>query len=384
MTGTMVKPGRLLRSALMVLQRAPRPMATSRTIIVAVLLVATVGSTTAGTVGLPPGQLDVPQDRVLMQVDVGADGDAHWRISYRTDLDDGNGSEDFDAVRQRIERNPERFEQDFRRRMGGTVAMAENATLRQMAIVNLSVATRTEQLPRRTGVVTYEFGWRGFADGGETLTVADVLGGLELDEDTTLVIRWPERYEAHELVPEPGERRDRAAVWRGPATFAFDEPRIEARSPAVARDRQLQATAGGLIVLLPALLVGAVVTRRYGVPLRRRRRTTPSSEAPAAEREDSVAEEPADETAEPGEPGEPIDELASNEEQVLAALRARGGRAKQQDVVEDLGWTEAKTSQVVTAMHDGGAIDKYRLGRENVLALPGQDVTDTGGGGDET
>jgi hypothetical protein len=46
---------------------------------------------------------------------------------------------------------------------------------------------------------------------------------------------------------------------------------------------------------------------------------------------------------------------------------------KQQDVVAELGWTEAKTSQVVGGLRDEGDLDSFRLGRENVLTLPESD-----------
>ena len=66
----------------------------------------------------------------------------------------------------------------------------------------------------------------------------------------------------------------------------------------------------------------------------------------------------------------PPRELLSNEEQVLRLLEERGGRIKQQEVVGELGWTEAKTSQVVSSLREDDAVDVFRIGRENVLTLP--------------
>jgi len=43
---------------------------------------------------------------------------------------------------------------------------------------------------------------------------------------------------------------------------------------------------------------------------------------------------------------------------------------KQQEVVSELDWTEAKTSQVVGDLREDDEIDVFRIGRENVLALP--------------
>ena len=45
---------------------------------------------------------------------------------------------------------------------------------------------------------------------------------------------------------------------------------------------------------------------------------------------------------------------------------------KQQQVVQELGWTDAKTSQVVGNLREEEEIEVFRIGRENVLALPGE------------
>jgi uncharacterized membrane protein len=71
---------------------------------------------------------------------------------------------------------------------------------------------------------------------------------------------------------------------------------------------------------------------------------------------------------------EPPSELLSNEERVEQFLESQGGRAKQQAVVEALGWTEAKTSQVVKQMREDDRLDSFRIGRENVLKLPDADA----------
>jgi hypothetical protein len=57
---------------------------------------------------------------------------------------------------------------------------------------------------------------------------------------------------------------------------------------------------------------------------------------------------------------------------------------KQQAVVEELDWTDAKTSKVVSALRDAGELESFRLGRENVLSLPdADDPVATNAGGDE-
>lgn len=66
-------------------------------------------------------------------------------------------------------------------------------------------------------------------------------------------------------------------------------------------------------------------------------------------------------------------DLLSNEERVVEAIERSGGRMKQQQLVDELGWTDAKTSSVVSQLRDDGTISGFRLGRENVLHLPDED-----------
>jgi len=62
--------------------------------------------------------------------------------------------------------------------------------------------------------------------------------------------------------------------------------------------------------------------------------------------------------------------LLSDEERVLALLRENGGRMKQADIVDATDWSNAKVSQLLSGMADDGAVEKLRIGRENLITLP--------------
>ncbi|WP_423751014.1 helix-turn-helix transcriptional regulator [Salinirarus marinus] len=64
------------------------------------------------------------------------------------------------------------------------------------------------------------------------------------------------------------------------------------------------------------------------------------------------------------------EDLLSNEERVLKFVEERGGRVKQQEIVQAFDWTEARTSQILRDLRDDGELEGFRLGRENVLKLP--------------
>jgi hypothetical protein len=72
--------------------------------------------------------------------------------------------------------------------------------------------------------------------------------------------------------------------------------------------------------------------------------------------------------------------LLSDEERVERLLAENGGRMRQADIVDETDWSDAKVSQLLSAMADEGRVDKLRLGRENLISLP--DGADDGGDGD--
>lgn len=318
---------------------------------------------------------DVDADRVLLRADVRTDGSAAWTVEYRVLLDAPNASEGFAAVETRAAENESALVEPFTERMRSTAAEAAEATGREMVVQNVTVAADRRQLPRQYGVVTYRFEWYGFAAVGDRLRVGDALAGLFLDRETTLVVGWPNGTRAVEVRPEPDERRDRAAVWVGPTDFGPDRPRVvlAADAASFADPGSRLPTRGGLSdSLVVAGLLGLVAV---GGGLVRRRDRILGRLRGAGESGDEAAGDDGDEG--------PPEELLSNEEQVLSLVDERGGRTKQQDVVETLEWTETKTSDVVADLREAGDLEVYRLGRENVLALPGEAGFDVGGGEDD-
>ncbi|MDZ7701131.1 MAG: hypothetical protein U5J98_03170 [Halobacteriales archaeon] len=287
---------------------------------------------------------------MLLSVDIGADGDARWRIEYRVRLDDENTTAAFEELEADVEANESAYVSRFADRMTATVADASSATGRQMAVRNVTVSTTTQQLPQQYGVLVYTFEWTGFAVvEGDELRAGDALAGFFLDADSSLRVAWPAGYELADVSPEPSERGDRSVVWRGPADFGPDEPRLVASAAGPADD--VDTSLVGLAIVAAVLVGGAALWWwRY----RSGGDTAPSGTAGATEADDD----------------RPPDDLLSNEERVIALLEEHGGRMKQQVVVEELGWTDAKTSQVVGKLRDAGDVEGFRLGRENVLRLP--------------
>jgi uncharacterized membrane protein len=378
----------------------------------------TVAGDTSGAGSDQPGagaQIAGPQpaygvefdpDDVLIEAALQPNGTGELRIEYRVELDDENTTKAFERHREDIESNPGEYREGFRTDMESTVDNAESATGREMAVANVSVDARRETLGSESGVITYRFVWIGFAaTNGTVLEAGDALSGIYLEESTTLIIAWPEAYDRESVAPTPGETRERSVVWFGELYFTSSEPslivsrerpRTTTGTPAsgaassesvlpLIGDRGAVMGFLGLIILV--VLLG-VAYRRFGGFRPGEERTEDGDDGSAGDGkktedaengdrstgEDSVTDAGA---AMGGAGSTGTDEkLLSNEEQVLGVLNDHDGRAKQQEIADELDWTDAKTSKVIGEMREDDAIETFRLGRENVVTLPDTGLED--------
>ncbi|MFC5134717.1 MULTISPECIES: helix-turn-helix transcriptional regulator [Haloferacaceae] len=375
-------------------------------LVVALLVGASTG--VSGVAGDPFAQQEeIDPDDVLITADVDAEGDAVWTIEYRVRLSTSDEEQAFEEFRTDLEADPAAYTDRFRGRMETTVGAAANATGREMSVSNVSVTAERREIPQEYGVVTYRFRWGGFAtveDG--RIAAGDAIDGMFLDEESSLILSWPDSHELDVASPAPAETRDGSVVWIGPVDFAGGEPRVSA-----VPESAVSSLPGGLPILA---VVGLLVVLGGAVAYVRRDRRSPVAEdgstagssasderrdetatdaeadAEAAADDGSTDDSPADDESSDGDSagddGEvpPVDaELLSNEEQVLRLLEREGGRMKQKRVAEELDWTAAKTSQVVTGLRDEGDLEGFRLGRENVLTLPDEGGAEDGNDGND-
>ena len=405
-------------------------------ILVGVGVVATGGSVVAGDsdhasagIGIEALEGEIDPDDVLLAIDIDGE-DAVWTIEYRTRLETDDERDAFEDLQTDIEADPDAFTATFHDRMNATADDATAATGREMAITEMTIAAERTELPQEYGVVTYTFRWSNFAtvDEDGRLAVGDAIDGLFLDDASALRIGWTGEWTLADATPAPAETRDEAVVWQGPTSFAGGEPRVyldpidsgtddEVPDEGVSDDGVSDTgdtdrigTDGDVstLVFAGALLVSVLIV--FGA--RRRFSGADSSEEAATIGPDATAEDsestpdetdasPTDETGGSDDvPGDDADsgtdadsgddadsgesdagpfatgvdpELLSNEEKVLRLIEANGGRMKQKRVAEKLDWTAAKTSQVTKRLREEGDLEGFRLGRENVLALPEED-----------
>jgi uncharacterized membrane protein len=372
--------------------------------VAALVAVLVLAGGAAGTHG--PGQaesspvavsgVDIDPDSVLLQVTLGPGGTGEWRVEYYIRLDDENATEAFERHREEIEANESAYRDPFATDMRASATAAEDATDRAMGISNVTVNATRERTPgQRYGVIRYTFDWAGFAATNDTAIVAgDALGGLFLDDRTTLIVAWPAEYRRASVSPPPGDTRDRAVSWSGEFHFASETPRIvvsNATTPGggttapgdgdTDADGDVLPASDGLFPLVVGMIVIlgilAVAARQY---LEGPRGDDGDASGDGRDASGGVGGESGQAAAsgEDGTDDQPPPELLSNEEQVQSVLGAHDGRMKQQELAEELGWTDAKTSKVIRGMREDDAVDTFRLGRENVVTLPDTDLEESG------
>lgn len=313
-----------------------------------------------GPVAGQHGAVEQPEtDNTVTRIDVRPDGSARWSVRIRTRLRTEEEVAAYEAFQAEFRANRSRFLEGFSVPMRGIVAAAGNATDRPMTARDFTAETTIRSVPRRWGIVSYEFTWEGFARrDGERLLVGDAFeSGFFIAGNDTLVISSPSGYEIAGVGPPADSTDDGTARWTGRVDFGEGQPSVTMAPAAAAGDGSDEGIGGfPLVAILVVVAIGLGAAALYA-------RTSPGS-----------AGAPPTGGAEASEP-------ITDEQRVRRVLEEHGGRMRQADLVEAVDWSKSKVSRVLAALAEDGVVEKTRLGRENVVALAddGEDGTDRNG-----
>jgi len=272
------------------------------------------------------------------------DGSALWSVEYRTPLATSDDLSDFQNYSDQINSVYLPQLEDL---MQHSSTEAATATSRPMVVSNFSGNAVVQTSPTgQFGVVTYTFTWTNFSVPAGGLATGDSFaGGLYLDKDSALIIRYPSGYSVTSADPAPDQQSGDSLTWYGEREFGAGEPQIVLAGPAFPF---LPLIAGSAAVILVAA-AGFVVYRR-------KRPQAPESE--------------------PDEPGEAAPvlssaDLASLEDRILGLLKSHGGECYQSEIVRELGLPKSTVSSTLNDLHQRGIIQKIKKGRENLIRLTG-------------
>jgi hypothetical protein len=308
--------------------------------------------------------------RTTLAIQLRPDGDATWTVTQTFRLEDEGDREAFAQLSD-----------EFERGRGNVLgldafrAAAENASVatgRAMTVRNVS---RASEVANATGRLHLRFEWTAFArTNGSRMFIGDAFNTTngtwlpQLGADQTLVIRPASGYTVNTASTGPNNDVLR---WEGPQRFEPGD--LEATYQQV---QSPPGTGGNALLLAVLVLVGGGLLVAVAYILSQR--DFPFGDD---EDDDAVASNGGTAAAATAEDGgddeEAVDEeLLSDEERIERLLAANGGRMKQASIVKETGWSNAKVSQLLSAMAEEDRINKLRIGRENLITDPDEDVGD--------
>ncbi|PSQ24274.1 hypothetical protein BRD04_01630 [Halobacteriales archaeon QS_9_67_17] len=345
--------------------------------------VGALGTAAPGTAVQQEEPLDPASTTLTLQLR--ADGDAEWTVSTRFRLDDENDTRAFERLAADFETGDANVAYDadtFAR----AATVASNATGRDMSITDVRYNASRQTVDNVTyGRLALQLRWTNFAEqAGTRLRIGDAFNATDgtwlpgLATGQTLVIRPPEGYAVlnspRDIGVENGVLR-----WEGPRSFEpqyLGQITYTGNTPTPGQSVPLGLLSGG------AALVVAVATA--AVVLSRRRGPTEGgdggvdggtgTDGGAGGAGGAAAASATTDTGPVTGPSDP--ELLSDEERIERLLERNGGRMKQTNIVDETGWSNAKVSQLLSDMAETDRVDKLRIGRENLISLPDEDVAD--------
>lgn len=346
----------------------------------AALLVAVVLLVGATLASVPAAAQSDPAETVIT-IEVASNGDARWSVETRFELADEHDAAAFERLRSDFAAGDESA--------GGSVEVFEEVAERHSSrtgeesrITDVDRSTRVESEDGAdVGVLELAFTWTNFATvEDDTIAVDRAFGSGwfgDLSDSQTLVVVPPEEYRVHTASPSTDIVAG-ALQWEGPQTFEPGEPSIQF-VPVDERTANGPGPQQGIPWLYPAIgfvvlaLAGSVLLAWRGGYLGSDQTESSDGGPPSPKPSGADATLASAETKDSDEAEQTDAELLSDEERVERLLEEHDGRMKQARIVEETRWSNAKVSQLLSAMADEGRVEKLRIGRENLISLPDGD-----------
>lgn len=275
------------------------------------------------------------QDYYTYLVQVRSDNSAVWTITQFSDINASTTS--WASYQQKIY---------------GLVSEAANATGRSMAVDGSSLEINTT-LSSESKITEYTFVWLNFSTSqGDQLLFGDVFSVNhffgQLFGDASIQLNYPQEYTLKSVNPQPYQRQDDQHLmkWARTQDLAVGNVQIvlspsgqSSGGSGWAQSSFIGAAVVG--VMVPVGLAGFFVFRKR--------------------QKDSGNELTAETAA--------LSALETDEDKILKLLKSAGGSMRQTEITERLGYSKAKTSQLLTAMEAGGVLVRYKKGRDKIVTF---------------
>ena len=327
-------------------------------------------------------------DSTEMYVSIRENGNARWNVTARFVLRDHNETEAFRRLADEY-RNGNADVGFTRKTFERVVERVDADSDRSMALRNVSRSARLHD-NESVGSLSLSFTWRNFTHVeddrvvlGDAFWIGSETWLPALTDDQTLTVEGPpDHYIISSNVPHDGPR----ISYEGPRKFeqgdfsvTYAPKSMETPNSSVLPD--LSSTPG-LLVLFFLFGTGMIGVYAWS----QRDGASPDSVEASDESRSQAATTPVPDDAGADAEGHDADgeddgdeqdmELLSDEERVLRLLRDNDGRMKQGQIVKETNWSNAKVSQLLSKMNENDDVDKLRIGRENLITLPDEDIAD--------
>jgi hypothetical protein len=237
----------------------------------------------------------------------------------------------------------------FQNKVFNLVESAQNITRRTMSIDESSLQIDST-LSFNSKITEYSFVWEGFCvvQGtelifGDVFEVNNFFG--KLFGDASIQISYPEAFTVKSVYPPPLEGQGVGQVIRWPRTHD-----LGGEVNVVLTLYSGNVSFGGLtlgwgLVALVVLVSASVSVAGVYMFKRRKDNSKPENIHP---------EKPS---------------IESEDEKVIRLLRTSGGSMRQSEVTERLGFSKAKTSQLLSVLEGRGSLARYKKGRDKIVVL---------------
>ncbi|WP_135667759.1 helix-turn-helix transcriptional regulator [Halorhabdus rudnickae] len=349
-------------------------------------------------------------DRTLFSIRAFENGSARWTFRYTRLLENETEESNFEGFAADFRTNETALYREFREQAQALTRSGSNVTGRPMNATAFSRDARVRPLGN-TGIVEMSFTWTNFGqqrDGGG-LRISDVFeGGIYIRSDQRLRFVAGPGLAFETVDPTPTNTSVSAlsdsewVAWTGERSFGDRRPAVsfqpasavrtesnEGDGPTVSTDvtdagsdgtggaetDQTTTAAGdtstgiGMLVTVAALALvalGVVVAAWVNGYLE-------TGEDGSVATDESDSGEGSDETVATDASEEMKTAMLSDEDRVRQLLEDNDGRMKQTEIVDGTEWSKSKVSMLLSDMEDDGELTKLRVGRQNIISLPGSE-----------
>lgn len=274
------------------------------------------------------------QNYVAYSVQINVDGSALWKI---TNFSDVNASVDTFS--------------GFQDKVSNLIASASSVTHREMSVDENSLQINTT-ISEQSKTTEYLFLWQNFSvvEGnrivfGDIFQVNNFFG--QLYGDDALEISYPSTFSVKSVTPDPYQRDDTAKT----IDWARTQDLVKAETSIILTQTPLNNNSNQnswqLYTIIAAITIA--VSLSFVVFFFFKRRSHVFANANVL-------------------PAETV-ELETEEGKILKLLKSSGGNMRQSDIVGQLKFSKAKTSQLLTILEKNGNITRYKKGRDKIVNL---------------